>query len=260
MASKMPMEFSVFEQSCKDHGYTTRIINKISYYVMFTNNSIKTEIKTNNYTIGYGRTFEELDILEDEMKSRGFPIKSRSGKVININYVKGINILDRFWEIVAIEENIDSIVAKARGIATKVFSREVADKGIFRKVAKRYFNAFENEDQDLLDIARTLLSGDSIDHIITLGESVAHTEEDSYREHIVPCILIHNKAIEMVKSGASIVEVASMIKSNLGIVLISNKEQKILDEEKGWRTIMPDGWIFGNDPLARLKQAGIKLR
>lgn len=260
--AKMPMSFTEFKKSCEAHGYTSRVseIPSKNIYSMFTNNDIKTEIKPRWYTIGYGRAAEELDLLEDEMRSRGFHFKPRTSTYININFLKDRDTLEVFWEIVDIQENIDSIVAKARGIATKVFSREVADNSIFKKIALRYFNAYENQDQDLFDVARGLLSGDSIDHIITLGQSLNRTDDDTYREHIVPCIMIHNKAIDMVLNKASVVEVALMISTNLFIVLISNKEQELLDVTKGWRTTMPDGWKFGDNPLDRLLQAGIGLK
>jgi hypothetical protein len=265
-ASKMPITFEVFKKACADRGYTSRIsdysardISPTNVFVMFTKNNIKTEIKLKNYTIGYGRTNEELDVLEEVMRERGFPIKSRNA-LLNIDFEKGVDVLERFWEIVALEENIEGIVAATRGTATKVFTKSVAEEAIFEKIAKRYFYAIENEDQLMLDMARTLLSGDEIDHLITRGSSAAQTEEDTYREHIVPCIMIHNKAIEMAMAGNSIVEVAQMVASNLGIILISNKEQQILDVDKGWRTTMPTGWKFGDDPLARLSQAAIQLK
>lgn len=260
------MPFDTFKQSCIDHGYTTRVSDynlqrsPLKIYVMYTKNGIKTEIKPKHYTVGFGRSTEDLDVLETELGNKGFTIKRRTATLIDVAYAPGADILDRFWDIVTIEENIDSIVAKSRGVATRVFTKQEAEDAIFEKVAKRYFFAIENKDQLMLDMARTLLSGDDIDHLLTRGQSQARTEDDTYREHIVPCIMIHNKAIEMVLAGSSVVEVAQMVASNLGIVLISNAEQQLLDIDKGWRTTMPDGWNFGDNPLARLTQAGIALK
>jgi hypothetical protein len=257
----LPMLFSEFKKSCEEHGYTSRVFSCKSHHGMFTRNGIKTEIKANHYTLGWGRIPEEVGILKDKLEGLGFPIKKQTDSCINVGFEQGVDILERFWEIVAIEEDIDSIVAKERGgIATKVFSREVAEEAIFEKIANRYFYAIENQDQYMLDMARTMLSGDDIDRLIIRGHSLARTDDDTYREHVVPCIMIHNEAIRMVLSKATVVEVAQMVATNLAIVLISNKEQELLDITKGWRTTMPDGWAFGNDPLARLIQAGIKLK
>lgn len=257
--NSLPITFEEFKQSCSEHGYNTRVKEEANWYVMYTKNSIKTEIKHSYYTVGYGRKKDELDILEEELKSNGFSIMKRNVSCINVHF-DGQDVLKRFWDIVEMEENIDSIVGKSRGVARRVFSNEVAESNLFEKIAKRYRNAIENEDQDMLDVARDLLSADKRDDLITIGRSVNHTEENSYREHAVPCIMIHNKAIEMTLNERSITEIAQMIKTNLAIVLISNEEQKLLDEALGWKTTMPEGWDFGQDPLARLNRANIKLR
>ena len=63
-ARQMPMEFEVFRSSCAEHGYTERVSDCGTYYVMFTKNGVKTEIKPRWYTVGYGRSQSELDVLE----------------------------------------------------------------------------------------------------------------------------------------------------------------------------------------------------
>jgi hypothetical protein len=168
--------------------------------------------------------------------------------------------MPKFWELVAILEDIEGIVARSRGIATKVFTKEEDETDKFEKIAGRYYYAIENKDQELLDIARGLLSGDSIDRIITRGESVERTEDDSYREHIVPCILIHNEAIRMVLAGSARAEVAQMIATNLAIVRITNAQADLLDKTLKLRTTMPEGWNFGDDVFARLNVAKIQLK
>jgi hypothetical protein len=227
---------------------------------MRTKNRVKTEIKPDWYTVGFGRTEEELKLLREEMTEKGYNITKVNSSCFNVAYEPGIDIMTRFWDIVALVEDIDGIVGRTVGIARKVFTREEADDAIFEKIAKRYRFAIENQDQDLLDMARTLLSGDSIDHIITLGQSAERTEEDSYREHIVPCIMIHNRAIDMTLDNQGIADVAQMVKSNLGIVLITNAQAELLDNTLGWRTTMPNGWDWDMDPMARLVGANIALK
>ena len=255
----MPVEFAVFKSSCADHGYTERVSDCGSYYVMFTKNGIKTEIKARWYTVGYGRSQSELDVLERELQAHGFPIKDRKNSVINIAYEQGFDILERFWEIVAMEESIDAIVAASRGTATKVFTREQADSAIFSKIAGAYRFAIDNEHQYMLDDHRTMLCADAVDHLITIGSSLAHNAEDSYREHVVPCVMIHNRAIELTRAGEPACVVAAMIAANMMIVQITNSEAELLDETLGLRTSMPEGWQWGDSPLARLHFAGIKL-
>ena len=105
-----------------------------------------------------------------------------------------------------------------------------------------------------------MLEGDSIDHLITIGESVNRTKEDSYREHIVPCIMVFNQAVTMTMEKRPVTEVAQMIKSNLAIVLITNKEADRLDNELDLQTSMPEGWKFGDDIFARLHAGNVVLK
>ena len=262
----MPLSFEEFKAECRERGYVDGVVDQSVYaqpqniFAMRTKNKVKTEVKPEWYTVGYGRTEEELKLLREEMTARGYNIIKVNSSCFNVAYEPGVNIMSRFWDIVAQVEDIDGIVGRTVGMARKVFTREEADEAIFEKIAKRYRFAIENQDQDLLDLARDLLSSDKIDHIIVRGQSVARTEDDSYREHMVPCIMIHNQAIDMTLAGSSVADVAQMVASNLGIVLISNAEQNLLDVQLGWRTTMPAGWDWGQDPLARLVGANIALK
>jgi hypothetical protein len=58
----------------------------------------------------------------------------------------------------------------------------------------------------------------------------------------------------------SVTEVAQMIKNNLAIVLITNEEAELLDNELDLQTSMPEGWLFGQDVFARLNIAQIQLK
>jgi hypothetical protein len=58
----------------------------------------------------------------------------------------------------------------------------------------------------------------------------------------------------------SVTEIAQMIKNNLAIVLITNEEAELLDNELDLQTSMPEGWEFGHDVFARLNIAQIKLK
>ena len=257
----MPLSFTEFKEECNRRGYVDGVVDQKpqNVFAMRTKNKVKTEVKPSWYTVGYGRNEDELKLLREEMTVKGYNIIKVNHKCFNVAYESGVPIMERFWDIVSLVEDIDAIIGKTRGISRKVFPNEVAERNIFEKIAKRYRNAIENEDQDMLDVTRDLLGADKRDDLITIGRSMAYTEENAYREHVVPCIMIHNWAIEMTLNGGSLAEIAQMFKTNLAIVLISNEEQKLLDETLGWKTTMPKGWEFGDDPLARIKGANIKL-
>lgn len=81
-----------------------------------------------------------------------------------------------------------------------------------------------------------------------------------YREHIVPCVLIRDQSIKMYQEGKMIEDVEKMIERHLAIVLISEEEKDRLDKQRGWKTTMPEGWVFGSgDPFARLTLSGIEF-
>jgi len=86
------------------------------------------------------------------------------------------------------------------------------------------------------------------------------TSGGRYREHIVPCVLIRDESIKMYQEGKMIEDVAKMIEKHLAIVLISEEEKNLLDKQLGWKTKMPEGWVFGSgDPFLRLTSSGIEF-
>lgn len=253
--------FSLFKSSCEERGYTERVKEEQNNCVLYTNNGVKCEIKKKHYTFGWLARPEDIAEMRKRMLAQGFPEKIRKSdydKCITINFDG--DILENFWILVGIIEGIETIVRKVRGQAIKPIPREVSERNIFEKIAKRFRFLIDNEDGFGLENARSLLESDSIDHLITIGESVNRTKENTYREHIVPCILIYNQAVTMTVEKRPVTEVAQMIKNNLAIVLITNEEADKLDNELDMQTSMPEGWQFGDDVFARLKVAGIDLK
>jgi hypothetical protein len=260
------ISFNTFKASCEERGYTERIFEDRGVLVLFSKNGIKCEIKKNHYTIGWLAKPEDVAVMRQKFLEAGFSEKKgkRSEKrkdakdFINVHFDG--DILENFWELVGIIESIETIVRRVRGQAIKPIPREVSERNIFEKIAKRFKYFIDSEDGFGLENIRALLEGDSIDHLITIGESTNRTKENTYREHIVPCILIYNQAITMTTEGCSVTEIAQMIKNNLAIVLITNEEAEKLDNEMDLQTSMPEGWNFGDDVFARLKTAGISLK
>jgi len=260
------ISFDLFKQSCEDRGYTERIYHDRGVYVLYSNNGIKCEIKKNHYTIGWLARPEDVATMRQQFIDAGFVEKKgkRSEKrkdekdFINVHFDG--DVLENFWVLVGIIESITTIVRKVRGQAIKPIAREVSERNIFEKIAKRFKYFIDSEDGFGLENTRALLEGDSIDYLITIGESVNRTKENTYREHIVPCILIYNQAVTMTMEKHSVTEIAQMIKNNLAIVLITNEEAELLDNELDLQTSMPEGWEFGHDVFARLNVAQIKLK
>jgi sulfur transfer complex TusBCD TusB component (DsrH family) len=260
------IQFSDFKPSCSDRGYTDRVYQEQNNCVLYTNNGVKCEIKKSHYTVGWLAKPEDVAEMRKRLLAQGFTEKigkraeSRKDAKDFINIPFDGDILENFWIIVGVIEAIETIVKKVRGQAIKPIPREVSERNIFEKIAKRFKYFIDNEDGFGLENTRALLEGDSIDHLITIGESVNRTPENTYREHIVPCIMIYNQAVTMTMEKRPVVEIAQMIKNNLAIVLITNEEASLLDNELDLQTSMPEGWKFGDDVFARLKAGNILLK
>jgi len=95
---------------------------------------------------------------------------------------------------------------------------------------------------------------DQVDKLIAINEP---TDVRTYREHVVPCDLLLKQTVEMFQSGATVEQVAQMLKDNLAIAYIDPKDAEYIDGELGWRTTMPAGWKFGDAITARLDEAKI---
>lgn len=135
--------------------------------------------------------------------------------------------------------------------------RKTADEGYFEITAKMIESAVNLGAWDYLK-SREALGYDSHDALITVGSSTAVLAKPSapqWREHIVPCVLVTERAIEMVQSGCSSTEVAQMLKENLAIVVITQAEAKRVDAV--YKTTMPAGWQWGDSVFARLDAVGV---
>ncbi len=81
-----------------------------------------------------------------------------------------------------------------------------------------------------------------------------------HKEHLVPCALLRDHAFKMFWDGKSEEDVAEMLRRLLCIAHITPAEARLLDNELGLKTKMPDGWDFETGSvMARLEAAGILL-
>lgn len=147
-----------------------------------------------------------------------------------------------------IDQGLEKVSARA--------VRKTADQGYFEKTAQLIEFAVKLQHWDVLD--RGSLGFDAHDELITVGESkaaLANPDAPKWREHIVPCTMVKEEAIRMVEDGATVPQIAQMLKENLAIVVLTAQEAKRLDSV--YKTTMPKGWNFGDSVFARLDATGI---
>ena len=258
--------FNLFKNSCEERGYTERVYETPGVCVLYSNNGIKCEIKKKHYTIGWDAKPEYVKVMREKFidagftENRGKRAEKRKDDRDFMNIQFDGDVLENFWVLLGIIESIETIVKKVRGQAIKPIPREVSERNIFEKIAKTLKFHIDIEHGFGLDNPRASLESDSIDHLITIGESVNRTKENTYREHIVPCVMIYNQAIKMIQENRTITEIAQMLKQNLAIVLITNEEAELLDNELDMQTSMPENWKFGDSVFARLDAAQIQLK
>jgi hypothetical protein len=259
------ISYNQFEYEAKERGYFP-IRQRDTLYVIRSENGVKVELNTkaNSYVAGYNLNTEQRGILIDEIfkpAQDGKPRFLRKKKVESPLAHAEYQGLEHFWIWVGCIEAIEAI--RPRSNATKLFSKDVAEQDIFLKIAKTYLFAIRIKHQFLLDTCRRLLAADDIDHLITVGRSTNETSDNYYREHVVPCVMIHNEVLRMFEECGSpddeIDRVSEMIQANLKIVRITNEEAANLDIQLNLRTKMPNGWKFGGDIFERLKIGGVEI-
>jgi hypothetical protein len=110
---------------------------------------------------------------------------------------------------------------------------------------------------------RKTLGFDDVDEFIVIGRSpLSHIAP--WREHVVPVNLIREEAKNLAERGAPVSIIADFLRCHLYVAIISQDEARLLDNpfDKGGISLknsMPEGWVFGGDPLERLRSAGITI-
>ena len=261
----MPLEFDLFESFCTQHGYKSvdQRTDKIpaNIYSVKTKNGVKVEIKATkkiiSYVAGYGLNSEKIELLKTELENQGMVILKYNPTFMYIQFDN--DILNGFLTLIKYIEDIDEIAQRKAGARKLIQSKP---ETYYTAVAELINLAIKYGRPEWL--GRGNGTFDSVDNLITVGYSIngriqENSGRNAYREHIVPCTLIERKAIEMFNNGDTVEQVANMIKSNLFILRISDEEANKLDNILGLKTVMPEGWNFGDDTLARVRVAEIVL-
>jgi len=144
--------------------------------------------------------------------------------------------------------------------ASRSAKLKTSDEGYFEGTATVLKVAAELQQWSFFD--RDKCGFDDHDELITVGKSKAFEaakaldpDYSGWREHIIPCTLIRDEFIQMVEAGATVAELAQMLKTNLAIVMITPEEAALIDST--YKTTMPDGWNFGDSVFARLDAMGV---
>ena len=169
------------------------------------------------------------------------------------------DILGGFFTLVNIIEDIEGIAQR------KLYARsgiEFKPDETFIFIAETLQNAIKRGQP--WAVSRGYSGFDVIDSKITVGYSVKGrlqemSGKNAYREHIVPCDLIMREGKRMFDEGATVEEVATMFERNTFILKISDDEANTLDNVLGLRTVMPEGWQFGDDVYSRITFANIEI-
>ena len=140
------------------------------------------------------------------------------------------------------------------------FTKEDKRKEAFLRAANTLFSFWRVLNQDERDSGQSGIHSRLLEYLIEdafveVGESL---KGRGHREHIIPLTMIRDQAIKMFNQNYLVEDVAEMIEKNLKLVHITKNEQQYLDNELGYKTSMPQGWKFGDDPFARLSKANIK--
>ena len=153
-----------------------------------------------------------------------------------------------------------------QGIPTVIYNKRRNERDYFDEVADIIYFAVKNRlEWPFGGSFRKALGFDSVDRLITIGFSeLARSAKASqhWREHIVPAVKIKDEVHRLARKHAPPGVIAEFLRSHLAIMIITREEAALLDgkitnSSENLRTEMPEGWDWGQDPLARLKRVGI---
>ena len=244
-------EFLMYKDRVAEAGYELVCQNSNErdtlLYVRLHNN-IKVEIRYKKYKgkfmpiILAAWKHKQLDLIREYFDNNDYELPEKTHNIKSCINTKFLTI-DNFIDVCEKLEDVDGLVATTRG-------RGIDRENFFINVAKHIKLTVDMKSTGLLN--REMF--DKVDSLISINKPLS---ENSYREHVVPCTMILNNAIDMFEDNRMEEDVAQMIEDNLKIVHITKDQAKHLDIDLGLRTSMPSGWAFGDNIFARLDEAGI---
>ena len=254
-----PAVFAEFEAAAEDEGYdNAKHQPKHSLMAIWTENHIKHEIKHIRGldkvcgVTGAGRPAPVQMLIKKMLKAFGVEILRENVKSYITYEFKNLN---EFFKIAREIEKLEDIIdSRSR---RNPFGEE-EDPYDPMKIAKGYFHVIETKNWKLMQKHRILLTADDFDDEISINSL---PDGPCHREHIVPCIMIHNKVIDMIMDeDATLKEVADFIERNMKIAYITPEDADHLDHKLRLKTTMPKGWEWGDSITARLDYANIEWK
>ena len=149
-------------------------------------------------------------------------------------------------EFTTIEKWLELAVAleDVKGISVK---KKLNDDLAFETIAKVARIYLQDGNTAYLDRGHF----DKLDHLVAVNKPLV---KNSYREHIVPLTMVINELFRMIKDeNATNAQLVEMMKTNVKVYHITEKQAEYLDIKLGLRTTMPKDWKFGDDEFARIK-------
>lgn len=151
--------------------------------------------------------------------------------------------------------------------ASVITAKGLSPESYFKEVAMLIRLCVDNNLNWPLANWRQTFAFDLVDDLITIGSSIAafSSSASPYREHVVPLTLVQRHAVKIASEGASVDALANFLRLNVLLVKISTSEADHLNRSPGGtggkllKESMPDGWEWGDDPMERLKAAGINV-
>ena len=239
MINQIHQDYINYKDIVKEHGYIlNKQIKSNLLFIKLRNGQVKHEIKYfNNYKqIRTAYKHKDLDVIKGFMIEKGFKI----GDTLAIDKLCATAEFTNINDWLELAKTLEDV----KGIRVK---RKINDDKAFLTLAKMLRVAYEDDNIGMIDRGPF----DKIDHLIAQNAPLV---KNSYREHIVPITMIIDEAARMLKDeNANNGQLIEMLKKNLKVVHITEKQAEYLDIKLGLRTTMPKNWKFGDDEFARIK-------
>ena len=239
MINQIEKDYIKYKDIVKNAGYIlNKQIKSNLLFIKLKNGQVKHEIKYfNNYKqIRTAYKHKDLDVIKGFMIEQGFKI----GDELAIDKLCATAEFTNINDWLELAKTLEDV----KGIRVK---RKINDDKAFLTLAKMLRVAYEDDNIGMIDRGPF----DKIDHLIAQNAPLV---KNSYREHIVPITMIIDEAARMLKDeNANNGQLIEMLKKNLKVVHITEKQAEYLDIKLGLRTTMPKDWKFGDDEFARIK-------